>query len=109
MAITRASARAAQAAAPAATTDPSPASSDPRIDALLIGSRWSGPAVSYSDPDRGSDYGAGYPADDDRDGIPASRDGFAPLSAAQRQAVQAALDADASPSRRPTPASPSRA
>jgi serralysin len=91
--MARSSAREARAAAPANTTDVA-WSGDPRIDALLIGSRWSGPSLSYSDPDRGSDYGMGYPADDDLDGIPASRDGFAPLSPAQRRAMHAALDAD---------------
>ena len=86
MASTKAAAREAQAAAP---------SGDPRIDALLVGSRWSAATISYSDPDRGSDYGGSYPADDDGDGVPASRDGFAPLGPAQLAAVHAALDADA--------------
>ena len=76
MASTKAAAREAQAAAP---------SGDPWIDALLVGSRWSAATISYRDPDRGSDYGGSYPADDDGDGVPASRDGFAPLGPAQRQ------------------------
>ena len=56
---------------PPPTTDPASPSGDPRIDAPaqrqpLVAA----PRSRYSDPDRGSDYGAGYAADDDRDGIP---------------------------------------
>ena len=83
-----------QAAPPSGATEVGPSSTDPQVKALLYGSRWSNPTISYSDPDSAGDYGSSYAADEDGDGIPAPKDGFSTLSATQLQAVHAALNAD---------------
>ncbi|MFO1141761.1 MAG: M10 family metallopeptidase [Amaricoccus sp.] len=66
--------------------------SDPRINGVLQGWSWGGGTVTYSDPDRASDYGAGYRADYDRDGRSAQYDGFARLTSIQLAAVKGALE-----------------
>ena len=97
MAVLRARGAAAaepQVAPPSSSSAGSVWSGDVRISGLLWGTQWVGPTISYSDTTSGSDYGAGYAADDDRDGIPASLDGFSPLSDRQTKAVHAVLNAD---------------
>jgi serralysin len=54
------------------------------IDGLLSGKKWDGGRVYYSDPDSGSDYQVGYPAE--------KLQGFHRLSATQLAAVHEALE-----------------
>ena len=77
---------------PSDATDPSAPSFDERIDALLYETRWAARAITYSDPDKGSDYGSGYWADDDGDFVSAQHDGFARFSPAQLAVVHATLN-----------------
>jgi serralysin len=70
---------------------------DQRIDGLMSGSLWSGGVVTYSDPDTPGDYGIGYSADFDGDGVAANRDGFSRLSFGQRVTMKIALDASELP------------
>lgn len=66
--------------------------SDSRVNGVLQGWGWGGGVVTYSDPARAADYGAGYLADYDRDGRSAQYDGFARLTSTQLAAVKGALE-----------------
>jgi serralysin len=65
---------------------------DQRIDALLIGTRWSDGFITYSNPDSAADYQAGYSSDQDGDGISAQNEGFSAFSAQQMVSMHAALN-----------------
>jgi serralysin len=54
--------------------------------------KWAGSFITYSDPDSGLDYQAGYFYDDDGDGVSVQFDGFSQFTAAQMVAVHAALN-----------------
>lgn len=69
------------------------ATGDQRIDALLIGVRWSDGFITYSNPDSAADYQAGYSSDQDGDGISAQNEGFSTFSAQQMISLHAALNA----------------
>jgi serralysin len=75
-----------------ATADSRP-SLDERIDGLLYRAHWSGRSITYSDPDRGDEYGRDYWADDDGDGVSAQHEGFARFTPAQLETVHAILNA----------------
>lgn len=68
------------------------ATGDQKIDALLIGTRWSDGYITYSNPDSAADYQAGYSSDQDGDGISAQNEGFSAFSAQQMVALHAALN-----------------
>jgi serralysin len=65
---------------------------DARVNGVLSGYGWAGGRVSYSSPDRASDYGGGYAVDFDGDGRSVLSDGFARLSSAQLSCFRGALD-----------------
>lgn len=60
-------------------------SGDARVDGLLSGYVWDTRSLTFSDPDRALDYGAGYPS---------SLAGFSRVTAATLGAARAILDAD---------------
>jgi serralysin len=60
--------------------------------ALTTSYLWRTASVTWGDPRRGLDYGAGYRSDDDGDGHDAPFDGFAGLTARQLAAARFALD-----------------
>jgi serralysin len=67
-------------------------SGDQRIDALLIGVKWAGSSLTYSDANSPSDYQSGYRVDHDGDGRNVLADGFRPLDSRQRIAMHFVLD-----------------
>lgn len=77
-------------------TDPMPKTADVAVNGLLSGSRWSSPAITYSDAAAPSDYGSewSYWSDEDGDGKSVQFDGFKKLDAKQLAAVHFALNAE---------------
>ena len=77
-------------------TNPMPKTADVAVNGLLSGSRWSTPAITYTDAALPSDYGSewSYWSDEDGDGKSVQFDGFKPLDAKQLVALHFALNAD---------------
>lgn len=72
-------------------------SADARVSGVMSGFGWAGTSLTYSNPNRASDYGFDYWSDNDGDGRSAQRDGFRTLSGAQMATVRFALDGNDRP------------
>ncbi|HMQ93063.1 MAG TPA: M10 family metallopeptidase [Amaricoccus sp.] len=63
------------------------------VNGVLSGYKWAGRSISYSNPDKPSDYPAYYDNDGDGDGKSVQNDGFSKLDPRQKIAMHFALDA----------------